>query len=128
MRLSIFIQLEVASSLEGKIKNGISNLCLTYVVEIVQVTITAVRTRNCMAIILTDLHVLAPAECIKDYEESYNKNKGPSCRLISYISVLFKQNLYDIVAIRTSNKYRSGDRVSYNIGIVTVSYLTYHKV
>ena len=77
----------------------------------------------CMATVVSKTHAVSPAHCVKSYEASYNKNKGPPHPLVAYIAVYINTIPYNIEGIATPDKYRFDQSFSYDIGVLRVSSL-----
>ena len=98
----MFIELKHLSSLEGKIIDGIPDKSITYVSQIRHVSLELL----CIASIVTEIHLVALADCIKPYEATCNKKTIIAENVNCDISVFIEQIREEIYELRSYNEYR----------------------
>ena len=109
--------------MEGKMINGFKDKSLTYVVTIVKgVFINLVPMPLCVGVVITEIHVIAPGQCIKPYENFtiIQRKKAKLC-------VSFETEWIEIKQMRSHIDYQPGKEDSYNIGVITVGSTNYKR-
>ena len=122
----ILIESKLLSSLDRKIINGNLDDHMTYVAQIKLVQ--EISQRLCVTFFVTDVHLLAPAHCIKPYETLFKKNEISNEQVDCKIKVFTDRTQEDIDSIFTHPKFRQNKLFSYNIGFVSVSCLKIRRV